>query len=78
MKERGVDTRKIKYGKAEAALWAIEHLNRAKKKEAAVIQSGKDFVKETCEKTASIFVPDEDSNICMWKREVIYGKGSAR
>lgn len=76
LNERGVDTRKVKYGKAEAALWAIEHLNKAKKKEAAVIQSGKDLVKETYEKTASIIVPDEDDSVCRWKREVIYGRGN--
>ena len=76
MNERGVDTHKVKYGKAEAALWGIEHLNKAKKKEASVIQTSKDAVKKAGEKTASVLNPDEDDDLRKWKREVIYGKGS--
>ena len=66
---------KVKYGKAEAAFWGVEHLNKAKKKEAAVIQTGKDAVKKTGEKAASVFNPNEDSDLRKWKREVMYGKG---
>lgn len=69
---------KVKYSKAEAALWGIEHLNKIKKKEAAVIKSGKDIVKEACEETVSALVPDVDSGLRKWKREVIYGKGGTR
>lgn len=69
---------KVRYGRAEAAIWGMEHLKRAKKKEAVIIQSGKDAVKEACGKTASALVPDEDNSIRRWKREVIYGKASAR
>lgn len=78
MNERGVDTHKVKYGKAEAAFWGIEHLNKVKKKEAAVVQSGKGMVNEACEKTASVLALDEDSSLRRWKREVIHGKDSAR
>lgn len=66
---------KVKYGKAEAALWGIEHLNKAKKKEAAVIQAGKDVVKKAGEETASVFNPNDD--LRKWKREVIHGKGGS-
>lgn len=68
---------KVKYGKAEAALWGIEHLNKAKKKETATIQSGKDVVKKAGEKTASVLHLDEDESIRKWKRDVIYGKRSS-
>lgn len=77
MNERGVDTHKVKYGKAEAALWGIEHLNKAKKKKASAIQTGKDTMKKAGEKTASFLDPNEDDGIRKWKREVIYGKGPA-
>jgi len=66
---------KVKYGKAEAALWGIEHLNKAKKKQASVTQAGKDAVKKVGEKTASVFDPNEDDDLRKWKREVMYGKG---
>ena len=66
---------KVKYGKAEAALWGVEHLNKAKKKEASVIQAGKDAVKKAGEKTASVFNPNEDDDLRKWKREVMYGRG---
>jgi len=54
---------KVKYGKAEAALWGIKHLNKAKKEETAVIQAGKDVVKKVGEKTASVFNPNEDEDL---------------
>jgi len=66
---------KVKYGKAEAALWGTEHLNRVKKKEASVIQAGKGAVKKAGEKTASVLDPGEDDGLRKWKREVIHGKG---
>lgn len=69
---------KVKYGKAEAAFWGVEHLNKAKKKEAAMIQSGKNVVREARKKTASVVAPDEDSSLHQWKRAVIYGKGSVK
>ena len=75
LNERGVDMHKVKYGKAEAALWGTEHLNKAKKKEASVIQAGKDTVKNAAEKTASVLNPEEDDGLHKWKREVIYGRG---
>jgi hypothetical protein len=73
--ERGIDTHKIKYGKAEAAFWGIEHLNKAKKKEAAMIQKGKDTIKKVGEESAGTINPDEDDGLRNWKRELIYGKG---
>lgn len=66
---------KVKYGKAEAALWGIEHLNKAKKKEASVIQAGKDAVKKAGKKTASVLNPKEDDDLHKRKREVMYRKG---
>ena len=75
MNERGVDTHKIKYGKAEAALWGIEHLNKAKKKEAAMIKTSKAAVEKAGEKTASILDLDEDGSLRKLKREVIHGRG---
>lgn len=75
LNERGVDTHKVKYGKAEAALWGIEHLNKAKKKEASIVQAGKDVVKKAGEKTASVFNPTEGDDLRKWKREVLHGKG---
>ena len=76
MKERGVDTHKVKYGKAEVALWGIEHLNKAKKKEASVIQTGKDAINKAGEKVVSVFNPNDDDGLRKWKREVIYGRVS--
>ena len=77
MKERGVDTHKVEYGKAEVALWGIEHLNKAKKKEASVIQTGKDVANKAGEKVASVFNSnDDDDGLREWKREVIYGRMS--
>jgi len=69
---------KVKYGKAEVALWGVEHMKKAKKKEASVIQAGKDAVKKAGEKTASVFNPNEDDDLRKWKREVIHGKGDPR
>ena len=76
MKERGVDTHKVKYGKAEVALWGVEHLNKAKKKEASVIQTGKDVVNKAGEKVVSVFNPNDNDGLRKWKREVIYGRMS--
>lgn len=67
---------KVKYGKAEAALWGIEHLNKAKKKEASVIQTAKDAMNKVGEKTTSVLGLNEDDGLRKWKREVIYGKGA--
>jgi hypothetical protein len=75
LNERGVDMHKVKYRKAEAALWGIEHLNKAKKKKTSAIQAGKDAVKKAGEKTASVLNPNEDDRLHKWKREVLYGKG---
>ena len=75
MKEHGVDMHKVRYDKAEAALWGMEHLKKAKKKKAAMIATGKDAVKKAGEKSASILKPNEDSSLRKWKREVIYGRG---
>lgn len=74
MDERGVDMHKVRDGKAEVALWGMEHLKRAKKKEAAVIEAGKDVVKQAGEKSASILKPNEDESLRKWKRELIYGR----
>jgi len=75
--ERGVDMHKVKYGKAEVAFWGIERLNKAKKKEASVIQAGKSAVKKAGEKTASVLGLEGDDSFRKWKREVIYGKGNS-
>jgi hypothetical protein len=74
LNERGVDTHKVKYGKAEAALWGIEHLNKAKKKKASIVQKGKEVVKKVGEKSASVLNPDEDDGLHKWKREVLHGR----
>lgn len=75
LNEHGVDTHKVKYGKAEAALWGIEHLNKAKKKKASMVQAGKEAVKKTGEKTASVLNPAGDDDLRKWKREILYGRG---
>ena len=67
--------RKVKYGKAEAALWGTEHLNKAKKKEASVIQAGKGAAKKAGEKASSVLGPGEDEGLRKWKQEVMHGKG---
>ena len=74
MNERGVDMHKVRYGKAEAALWGMEHLKKGKKKKAAMIETGKDAVKKAGEKSASILKPNEDDSLHKWKREVIHGR----
>ena len=71
LNERGVDMHKVRYGKAEAAFWGVEHLNKAKKKEASVTQTGKDIAK----RAADVLHPNEDDGLRKWKREVIFGKG---
>jgi len=68
---------KVRYGKAEAAFWGIEHLNKAKKKEASMIQGGKDAAKKVGEKTASALGLEGDDGLRKWKREVIYGRGNS-
>jgi hypothetical protein len=65
---------KVKYGKAEAALWGVAHLKKAKKEEASMIQKGKDVVQKIGEKSASILDPDEEDSLHKWKREILYGK----
>lgn len=68
---------KVKYTKAKAAFWGVEHLNKAKKKQASVIRMGKDAAERVGKKTAFVLNPDEDEGLRRWKQEVIYGKGGS-
>jgi len=77
LSQRGVNMRKVKYGKAEAALWGIKHLNKAKKKEASATQTCKDVTKKVGDKTTSVLNPNKDNGLHKWKREAIFWKGGA-
>lgn len=46
MRERGVDMRKARVSKAEAALWCTEHIGRLKKKKVSAMKKSKQAVKE--------------------------------
>jgi len=55
--ERGVDMHKVKYSKAEAALWGIEKIKKTKKKKAEIVDSGKAKVENVLEKASNTFSP---------------------
>jgi len=64
LKERGVDISKVKISKAEAALWGVEHIAKAKKRQSKVVGAGK-------EKARSLLLPTaKDSR----RKETVEGK----
>ncbi|KAK7050871.1 hypothetical protein VNI00_004983 [Paramarasmius palmivorus] len=70
MEERGMDLRKARVSKAEAALWGIEHIAKWKKKQDEITKKGKQKVIEAGEDIALKLPAVNDD----WKREVIQGR----
>ncbi|ESK87256.1 iq calmodulin-binding motif protein [Moniliophthora roreri MCA 2997] len=74
MEARGLDLRKARVSKAEAALWGIEHLAKWKKRQNEVTRKGKQKAVETGQNIA-LKVPMVNEG---WKREVIEGRKEKR
>ncbi|EAU93144.2 hypothetical protein CC1G_10512 [Coprinopsis cinerea okayama7 len=68
LKERGVDMSRVHIGKEEAILRGVEHLARAKKKQAQVTKAGKETAKDVVEAL----------NPAEWKRQVLEGRSKER
>ncbi|KAK7694943.1 hypothetical protein QCA50_002131 [Cerrena zonata] len=71
--ERGVDLTKVKVSKAEAALWGIEHLNKFKKKQAALVKEGKEAVGDAANETVQAIANPADTAHA-WKNVILEGR----
>ncbi|TFK57013.1 hypothetical protein OE88DRAFT_82705 [Heliocybe sulcata] len=87
LKQRGVDTSKVQETKAEAALWGIEHLAKAKSWPSQVATRGKKRISGMFHhkpaskddgKGAKGEVQHIVDDVGAWKKEVLYGRKGSR
>lgn len=57
--------------------YRIEHINKWKKKQGAVVETGKQDLKEVALKVVNALTPGTDSDNS-WKREVLEGRRKAK
>ncbi|KAI5898453.1 uncharacterized protein SCHCODRAFT_02722240 [Schizophyllum commune H4-8] len=69
LEKRGVNMKKVKVTKAEAALWGIEHLGKWQKKQKGLQKKGKEEVKDAATKVKMAVTTDDS-----WKKEVLEGR----